>query len=149
MEKGGPRLHRPWLGAALVLALASCAEGGGAAAASTSGSPTVTPTPSPSPPATCDAPARTKIEVVAKNFHFNVECLVVPAGEPVTVTFRNLDSVQHNLSVYTLDFSGRFTGDLSCPHETLRYAVPALEPGQYLFQCDIHPRDMSGPLIVE
>ena len=86
---------------------------------------------------------------MAKNVHFNVKCLVVPAGEPLTVAFQNKDFVNHNLSIYTLEFASEFTGDITYPEERVTYKVPALEAGQYLFQCDIHPADMSGPLIVQ
>jgi plastocyanin len=60
----------------------------------------------------------------------------------------NGDFVNHNLSIYTLEFSIVFTGDIAYPAESFPYKVPALEAGQYLFRCDIHT-DMSGPLIVE
>lgn len=86
---------------------------------------------------------------MAKNFRFNFKCLTVPAGESLQVEFVNKDTANHNLSIYTLDFSSEFTGDIAYPAETFRYEVPALEEGEYLFQCDIHPTDMSGPLIVE
>ena len=75
-------------------------------------------------------------------------CLVVPSGEPLDVTLRNEDSVNHNFSIYTLEFASEFTGEISFGGETFHYDVPALEPGEYLFQCDIHPGDMEGPLIV-
>jgi plastocyanin len=139
------------IGLLLLVALASCAEDGNSVGQGPSSSESVTesPTPTESPAATCDEPSQTKIELVAKNVHFSLKCLVVPAGKPLTVSFENKDFVNHNFSIYTLDFSGEFTGDITYPNERISYKVPALEPGQYLFQCDIHPRDMSGPLIVQ
>jgi plastocyanin len=133
----------------LLLLFAACAEDQDTGAASPTESSTVEPSPTESPAATCDEPARTKIDLVAKGILFNVKCLVVPAGEPLRVEFVNRDSVNHNLSIYTLEFSSVFTGDIAFPAESFSYKVPALEAGQYLFQCDIHPRDMEGPLIVE
>jgi plastocyanin len=135
----------------ILLVLAACAEDPGTGASSPTESPAVTPTPTPteSPAATCDEPAQTKIDLVAKNIKFNVKCLVVPAGEPLRVEFVNRDSVNHNLSIYTLEFSSVFTGDIAYPDESFPYKVPALDAGQYVFQCDIHPRDMEGPLLVE
>jgi plastocyanin len=137
------------LAGVLLLTLVGCAEDVGTGATSPTQSPTVTPTPTESPAAICDEPAQTTIGLVAKNFRFNFKCLTVPAREPLQVEFVNKDTANHNLSIYTLDFSSEFTGDVAYPAETFRYEVPALEEGEYLFQCDIHPTDMSGPLIVE
>jgi plastocyanin len=131
-----------------MLALASCAKADNSVGIGPTESPTVSPSPTESPAATCDEPARSKIDLVASSTRFNVKCLVVPAGEPLTVTLKNKDSYNHNFSVYTLDFKSEFTGDIAYGGEMFHYKVPALEPGQYLFQCDIHPADMSGPLIV-
>jgi plastocyanin len=145
----GPVVRRASIGV-LLLALAGCAKADDSAgqAPSSSESATVSPTPTESPAATCDEPSQTKIEIVAKNIHFSVKCLVVPAGNPLTVAFENKDFVNHNFSIYTLEFASAFAGDITYPNESVHYKVPALEPGQYLFQCDIHPADMSGPLIV-
>jgi plastocyanin len=139
------------IGLLLLVALASCAEDGNSVGQgpSSSDSVAVSPTPTESPAATCDEPSETKIELVATTLHFNVECLVVPAGEPLAVTLKNKDKFNHNFSIYTLGLTGEFTGDITYPNERVSYKVPALEPGQYLFQCDIHPQDMSGPLIVQ
>jgi plastocyanin len=142
------RWRRFSLAGILLLVPVACAEQDTGAASPTE-SPAGTPTPSESPAATCDEPAQTKIDLVAKSVRFNVKCLVVPAGEPLQVELVNRDSVNHNLSIYTLEFSSVFTGDIAYPAERFAYKVPALEVGQYLFQCDIHPRDMEGPLIAQ
>ena len=133
------------------LALAACAKGANSVVQvpSSSESAAGSPTPTESPAATCDEPSETEIQLVAKNVHFNVKCLVVPAGVPSTVAFQNKDFVNHNFSIYTLEFASEFTGDITYPEERVTYKVPALEAGQYLFQCDLHPADMSGPLIVQ
>jgi plastocyanin len=134
----------------VLLALAACAKDDNSVgqAPSSSENATGSPTLTESPAATCDEPSETNIQLVAKNVHFNVKCLVVPAGEPLTVAFQNKDFVNHNFSIYTLEFASEFTGDITYPAERITYKVPALEVGRYLFQCDIHPADMSGPLIV-
>ena len=151
MTGNGGAARRVSIAAVLLLALAGCAKDANSVgqAPSSSESATVSPTPTESPAATCDEPSQTKIELVAKNIHFSVKCLVVPAGKPLTVAFQNKDFVNHNFSIYTLEFASEFTGDITYPDERVTYKVPALEPGQYLFQCDIHPADMSGPLIVQ
>ncbi len=150
MTWNGGAARRAAIGILMSLALASCAKADNSVgAASSSESATVSPTPTESPAASCDEPSETKIELVASSAHFNVQCLVVPAGEPLAVTLENKDSFNHNFSIYTLDFKSEFTGEISYGGETFHYKVPALEPRQYLFQCDIHPADMSGPLIVQ
>jgi plastocyanin len=133
--------------AGVLLTSIGCADAGDTGATPPTESPSITSTPSSSP-ATCDEPETTTIDLVAKNTRFNMKCLVVPAGEPLDVTLQNEDSVNHNFSIYTREFSSEFTGDLSHGGETFHYDVPGLESGQYLFQCDIHPRDMEGPLTV-
>jgi plastocyanin len=133
--------------AGVLLTSIGCADVGGTGATPPAESPSVSSTPSSSP-ATCDEPETATIDLVAKSRRFNVKCLVVPAGEPLGVTLQNEDSVNHNFSIYTREFSSEFTGDISYGGETFHYDVPGLEPGEYLFQCDIHPRDMEGPLIV-
>ena len=132
-----------------LLLLAACAKADNSVGVGPNESPTVSQSPTQSPAATCDEPSQTKIDLVASSTRFNVECLFAPAGEPLAVTLKNKDSVNHNFSIYTLDFKSKFTGDISYGGEMFHYEVPALDPGQYLFQCDIHPRDMSGPLIVQ
>ena len=138
------------IGVIVLLALAACAKDDNSVgqAPPSSESATASPTPTESPAATCDEPSRTKIELVAKNVLFKVKCLVVPAGEPLIVAVQNKDFVNHNFAIYTLEFASEFSGDITFPNERVTYKVPALEAGQYLFQCDIHPADMSGPLIV-
>ena len=139
------------IGVLALLTLAACAKDDNSVgqAPSSSASATGSPTPTESPAATCDEPSETKIQLVAKNAHFSVKCLVVPAGEPVTVALRNKSFANHNFAIYTLEFASEFTGVITYPEERVTYKVPALEAGQYLFQCDIHPADMSCPLIVQ
>jgi plastocyanin len=149
MTDFGAVARRVSIAALLLLALASCAKDDNSVGVGPTESAAVSPTPTQSPAATCNEPSRTKIEIEAKNIHFSVKCLVVPAGKPLTVAFENKDFVNHNFSIYTLELASAFTGDITYPDESVRYKVPALEPGQYLFQCDIHPADMSGPLIVQ
>jgi plastocyanin len=147
MTSAARRVRRPAMVGVVLLLSARCGDPGGTEATSPTGSTSVTPTPTHAP-VTCDELETTTIELVASSVLFNVTCLVVPAGEPLDVTLRNEDSVNHNFSIYTLEFASEFTGQISFGGETSYFDVPALEPGEYLFQCDIHPGDMQGPLIV-
>ena len=112
-------MRRLAIGGWLVLAdlRAGVSDRGGTEATSPTESPSVTPTPTQRarPPAT--SPQATKIELVASSALFNVTCLVVPSGEPLDVTFRNKDGVNHNFSIYTLEFASEFTGEISYPGE--------------------------------
>jgi len=76
--------------------------------------------------------------------------LQLPAGEPVELAFDNRDGgVQHNVAIYR-DGSAEeslFVGDLIAGPETVTYDVPALDPGEYYFRCDVHPQ-MDGSVEV-
>jgi plastocyanin len=74
--------------------------------------------------------------------------LTVPAGEPIGLAFENEDEgVPHNVAVYTDDSAAQslFVGDLVEGPTSVTYDVPALEPGEYYFRCDVHPQ-MNGTL---
>jgi plastocyanin len=145
-----------WVAGIFLVALAACTAQANTRSVPPSespmitSSPTVTSSPTESPVPTCNEPAQTTIHLVVRYFHFNVRCLVVPAGDRLTVTFENKDlGANHNFSIYTLGSEAAFTGDVAYPQESFSYTVPALEAGEYLFQCDVHPRDMSGLLLVK
>jgi plastocyanin/uncharacterized membrane protein len=76
--------------------------------------------------------------------------LRLPANEPVELAFDNRDGgVQHNVAIYR-DSSAEeslFVGDLIAGAETVAYGVPALDPGEYYFRCDVHPQ-MDGSVEV-
>lgn len=76
--------------------------------------------------------------------------LRLPANEPLELAFDNRDGgVQHNVAIYR-DSSAEeslFVGDLIAGAETVTYDVPALDPGEYYFRCDVHPQ-MDGSVEV-
>jgi cytochrome c oxidase subunit 2 len=102
--------------------------------------------PSPAPSA---GPDLTVVELTADQIAFDVQELSVPAGEPFIIRFTNAESVIHNVSIYdgeTRLFEG---STITGPDATVDYVVPALEPGEYTFICDIHPvAEMTGTLTV-
>jgi plastocyanin/uncharacterized membrane protein len=72
------------------------------------------------------------------------------AGGPLTLAFSNEDDgVPHNVAIYTDDSvqESLFVGDLVEGPTTVTYDVPAIEPGEYYFRCDVHPQ-MDGALEV-
>ncbi|HEX9890608.1 MAG TPA: cupredoxin domain-containing protein [Actinomycetota bacterium] len=99
----------------------------------------------PPPPVTDPTTA-----IVAANIAFDLDELRFTAGEASTLTFTNQDSVPHNVAIYTELPGGDplFTGELvTGPDAESAYQVPALDPGSYAFQCDVHPA-MNGTVTV-
>jgi plastocyanin len=79
---------------------------------------------------------------------FSSDGLTAPAGEPFAFAFDNEDDgVSHNVAIYTDDSAAQslFVGDLVEGPKTATYDVPALDPGEYYFRCDVHPQ-MNGTL---
>jgi uncharacterized membrane protein len=75
--------------------------------------------------------------------------LETPAAEAFELGLANGDpGVEHNVAIYT-DESAKdslFVGEFILGVGTGRYEVPALDPGEYFFRCDIHPQ-MNGTLV--
>lgn len=113
----------------LVVVLAACAGGGTAASA----------TPPPEADATIDAESN----------DFVSDRITIPAGEPFQLFFRNLDAAEHNVAIYTDESASEalFVGEIITDDSVL-YEIPALEPGEYFFRCDVHP-NMTGTVVVE
>lgn len=118
-----------FIGIALVAILTACSGGGSAASAS--------------PPAEAD------LTVNAEGNAFDPATITLTAGEETTVFFRNLDGMPHNIAIYTDDSAtaSLFVGD-TITDAAVTYEIPALEPGEYFFRCDVHP-DMTGTVVVE
>ncbi|MGH2730102.1 MAG: cupredoxin domain-containing protein, partial [Actinomycetota bacterium] len=90
------------------------------------------------------------ISVTAENVVFDTDTITLPADEETTIEFENKDSVQHNIAIYADDGADKdfFIGDLITA-TTVTYEVPPQKPGEYYFQCDIHPTSMNGTVVVE
>ena len=112
------------------------------------GSPTEAPSAPPS-----DTGESATASIAAAGLEFDTATLTFPANAPVILTFDNQDDVNttgpHNVSIYTDDTLAEslFKGDLVNGPATVQYQVPALEPGEYYFQCDVHPT-MTGSVSV-
>ena len=90
------------------------------------------------------------ITVVAENLAFDTGRIEIPADTPVTITMDNRDAgVQHNIAIYADDSLSEvlFQGELHTGPGTIDYAIPPLPPGEYYFQCDVHP-NMNGVVVV-
>jgi plastocyanin len=121
---------------ALITLLAACSDGGGNATDNAGGG-TV---------AVVDG----AVEINADDLAFDASTIEAPAGEEFTVTLNNLESQPHNFAVYREEGGEKIVaGDIiTGPDATVDVTVPALEPGTYFFQCDVHP-DMNGSIVVE
>lgn len=91
------------------------------------------------------------IKVTAHNIQWDTSCLTVEGGEQLHVTIDNLDGgVAHNFAVWQsskLKHQFWVTPNVTGP-ATKTFTMPALKPGRYYFQCNIHGPAMSGTLIV-
>ena len=103
---------------------------------------------SPPSPSTVD-PADADVTITADDLAFDQSTITVPAGEDFTIALVNLEAAQHNVAIYADSSASEelFVGDYA-GEGTIVYEVPALEPGEYFFRCDLHP-EMTGTLIVE
>jgi plastocyanin len=105
----------------------------------------------PAPGSGSGAPASTSIQIEARDNSFDKTELTVPAGQQFTITMTNAGRAVHNVNIYDRQ-GGRsiaatdpmvITGGQS---GTLRTTIE--RPGEYFFQCDFHPVEMTGKLIV-
>jgi plastocyanin len=85
----------------------------------------------------------TEVTIVAEDLRFDLERIVVPAGEEVTVTVDNRDQgIGHNFAVSLPDGEAATEVESGPVEQTLRFTVP--EPGEYDFVCDPHAATMEG-----
>lgn len=150
-----PTVPRWQIVGVFVVVLGTLAIGGTAAAVYDEGHHTVKqPEAAASPPAGATpggAPSGNAIQITAKNIKFDKTTLTAAAGD-VTIQFNNADNaIPHNFAVYKSD-SGptdeiKHTDIAAGPVvQTLQLT---LEKGTYFFDCQVHPAQMSGKLIVE
>jgi plastocyanin len=89
-----------------------------------------------------DSPV-TEFTIVAEDIRFDLDRIVVPAGEEITATIDNRDSgIGHNLAVSLPDGEAATEIESGPVEQTLTFTVP--EPGEYDFVCDPHPSTMEG-----
>jgi plastocyanin len=126
------------LGLAFVLAACSGnGDGSPAASGGTSGGATVTV-------------ENGNVDLSADDLEFSASVIEAPAGEEFTITLTNLESQPHNVAVLTEEGGDEVVrGEvITGPDAETTITVPALEPGEYYFLCDVHP-EMNGTIVVE
>lgn len=92
-----------------------------------------------------EAANRPTLEVAAADLAFDTETLELSSGGTV-IEFDNADSQPHNIAVYPSQASLNdplFKGEIIAAAQQTSYEVPAIRPGEYYFQCDVHPT-MNG-----
>jgi plastocyanin len=122
---------------ASALLLAACSSGG---------------TASSSAPAAADCAkpdANGVVQLSAESIAFSNSCIDVPAGTAFKIEFNNKDSVPHDVAIFTDSSKGTslFTGDIIDGGKSVTYDVPALDAGEYYFECTVHP-NMNGKVTV-
>ncbi len=97
------------------------------------------------------APKGSTITLTAKNITWDKTCIGVLPGQPFKVTIINKDSgIDHNFAIWVSSkLKKRLyqTPNVTGP-TTKTFTGPALPPGKYYFQCDVHGPAMSGTLVV-
>lgn len=123
------RLQRSAAAIALVSLLAACGTAAG-------GDPGVDPS-------TAD------VSVTSVDMAFDASTVTAPAGTAFTLALVNEDSMPHNVAIFTDETKSKklFEGEL-VTDGTIVYEIPALDAGEYFFECSLHP-DMSGTLVAE
>jgi plastocyanin len=94
--------------------------------------------------------------IVAANTAFETDEITAAAGEKVSGTLENEDSVDHNIAFYETEEdisspeTALFTSDTAGSGASVPFEFDApKEPGDYPFVCDFHPTTMTGTLVVE
>jgi plastocyanin len=88
--------------------------------------------------------------VSAVDLQFSSDTLEFKAGEESALEFANEDasSIQHNIAIYEEEGGADlFVGDAIPGGQATTYAIPALDKGEFYFQCDLHP-GMNGTVSV-
>ena len=97
-----------------------------------------------------DAPATGDVSVTAAEMAFDPGTVTVAsAGEAFTIAFSNDDAMPHNIAIYADESKSEklFEGEM-VTDGSIVYDVPALDAGEYFFDCSLHP-GMTGTLVVE
>ncbi|MET0801222.1 MAG: cupredoxin domain-containing protein [Actinomycetota bacterium] len=116
-------------------------------------SPTIDPAdipaaPSPGGGGECGADGTVALDIVASGIAWSTTCLVAPAGEPFTVNVDNQDDgIPHNFDLLTEEGGDQIAATEVAPGPVQEpLDVDPLDPGEYFYQCDVHPT-MTGNLV--
>ena len=96
-------------------------------------------------------PTGSSITLIAHAISWNKACIAVDPGKPFTMTIDNKDvGIAHDFAIWASpDLKKQlFVAPKISGPRTETFTVPALPPGRYYFQCNIHGPAMSGTLNV-
>lgn len=110
------------------------------------------PPPGAASPPPGPGPASAESEVTAMNLVFEPKSLEFSSGLPLLIDFHNQDAgIPHNIAIFKGSNARGdvvFRGEVFAGVRTVSYQVPALQPGEYFFHCDVHPTTMTGTIQV-
>ena len=91
-----------------------------------------------------------RVQLAAENLTFEHDTITLAANADVEIQFDNNDrEVVHNITILGQDPTRPiFRGQLVTGVATATYTFHAPPPGEYRFQCDIHPTQMKGTVKV-
>src|SRR5687768_624530 len=78
------------------------------------------------------------------SYRFDPVAIEIQSGE--TVTWTNTDHFSHNVHVLGVLGQAEWRSDVLAPGESVTFTFT--DPGEYAYQCDLHPQDMTGKVIV-
>ena len=87
--------------------------------------------------------------IAADDLAFDKETLEFPQNTAVSLFFENLEPQPHNVSIYEEEGGEAiFTGEILDTEGEITYEFTTPGAGTYYFQCDVHPVQMQGRVIV-
>jgi plastocyanin len=99
--------------------------------------------PPPPPPEEGGGGQPGAVMVVAEGIAFDTSQITLPGGGEATIDFDNRDAgIPHNVAIYD-GGEAVFQGEIITGPSTVAYRFPSPAPGQYRFQCDVHPQMMG------
>ena len=103
-----------------------------------------------SPSALAAAGAQTLTEIATDN-KYSQTTFTVKANQDVALTLKNQGQAVHNWHLLdVMDANGKeIKGSLLDPGKSETIDFTIAKPGTYHFQCDVHPADMKGTLVVQ
>ncbi|HVF32209.1 MAG TPA: cupredoxin domain-containing protein [Acidimicrobiales bacterium] len=87
--------------------------------------------------------------IAADDLAFDRDQLDLPAASDVVLVLENHEAVPHNVSIYEEEGGeALFTGEILNTEGEITYEFTSPAAGTYYFQCDVHPAQMQGRVVV-